>query len=55
MLYKLLASEYELTITCAPYVYIVSIALTFIVSVVVAYFTAIKVKKINMVEALKAE
>ncbi len=55
LLYKLLASEYELTITCAPYVYIFSIALTFIVSVVVAYFTAIKVKKINMVEALKAE
>lgn len=55
LLYKLLASEYELTITCAPYVYIVSIALTFIVSVVVAYFTSLKVKKINMVEALKAE
>ena len=55
LLYKLLAAEYELTITCSYYVYIVSIVLTFLVSLVVSYFTSLKVKKINMVEALKAE
>ena len=55
LLFKLLAAEYELTITCSYYVYIVSIVLTFLVSLVVSYFTSLKVKKINMVEALKAE
>ena len=54
-LYKLLASEYELTVTCSWYVYVISIVVTFLVSLIVSYFTSIKVKKINMVESLKAE
>lgn len=54
-LYKLLASDYELTVTCSWYVYIISIVITFLVSLIVSYFTSIKVKKIDMVESLKAE
>ena len=54
-MYKLLASEYELTISCSWYVYVISIVVTFVVSLIVSYFTSIKVKKINMVESLKTE
>ena len=54
-LYKALASEYELSIVCSWYVYFISIIITFLVSLIVSYFTSLKVKKINMVEALKAE
>lgn len=54
-LYKALASEYELSIVCSWYVYFISIIITFLVSFIVSYFTSLKVKKINMVEALKAE
>lgn len=55
ILYKVLASEYELKVSCPFYVYLLSILITFIVSLIVSYFTSNKVKKINMVEALKSE
>lgn len=55
LLYKLLASEYEMVVTCAWYVYVVSIALTFLVSLIVSLLVSIKIKKINMVESLKVE
>ena len=54
-LYKALASEYELSVVCSWYVYFISIIITFLVSLIVSYFTSLKIKKINMVEALKAE
>ena len=54
-LYKALASNYELTVVCEWYVYVISIAVTFAVSLIVSYLTSLKVKKINMVESLKAE
>lgn len=55
VLYKLLASEYELVVTCSWYVYVASIALTLVTSIIVSSLASLKVKKINMVEALKAE
>lgn len=55
VLIKLLASDYEMKITYAPYVYIVSIVVTFAVSVLVSFIVSRKTKKIDMVESLKAE
>ncbi len=55
LLVKLLASDYEMKVYFAPYVYIVSILITFIVSVLVSYLVSRNCKKINMVEALKQE
>lgn len=48
-----LASEYELSITIRATTYLVSILLTFGVSLIVGLMVAKKTKKINMVEALK--
>lgn len=48
-----LASEYELSITICATTYLVSILLTFGVSLIVGLMVAKKTKKINMVEALK--
>lgn len=48
-----LASEYELSITICVTTYLVSILLTFGVSLIVGLMVAKKTKKINMVEALK--
>lgn len=53
MLITLLASEYELKLTLGALTFLVSIILTFGVSMVVGLFVAHKNKKINMVEALK--
>lgn len=49
-----LASEYELKIYLGPATYIISIALTFGVSMLVSMAVAKKNKKIDMVEALKS-
>ena len=48
-----LVSEYELSITIGFMTYIVSIALTFGVSLLVGLMVARKNRKIDMVEALK--
>lgn len=48
-----LASEYELSITMGPATYIISIALTFGVSLLVGWMVSRKNRKIDMVEALK--
>ena len=48
-----LASEYELKLMIGPMTYIVSILLTFGVSLLVGWMVARKNKKIDMVEALK--
>lgn len=48
-----LASEYEMAITLGSITYIVSILLTFAVSMLVGLMVAAKNKKIDMVEALK--
>lgn len=48
-----LASEYELKLMVGPMTYIVSILLTFGVSLLVGWMVARKNKKIDMVEALK--
>lgn len=48
-----LASEYEMKLTLGPATYIVSILLTFGVSLLVSWIVAGKNKKIDMVEALK--
>ena len=48
-----LVSEYELSITIGFMTYIVSIALTFGVSLLVGLMVARRNKKIDMVEALK--
>ena len=53
VLVKALVSEYELSITIGPMTYIISIALTFGVSLLVGWMVARKNRKINMVEALK--
>ena len=53
VLVKSLVSEYELSITIGPMTYIISIALTFGVSLLVGWMVARKNRKINMVEALK--
>ena len=53
VLVKALVSEYELSITIGIMTYIVSIALTFGVSLLVGLMVARKNKKIDMVEALK--
>ena len=53
VLVKALVSEYELSITIGFMTYIVSIALTFGVSLLVGLMVARKNKKIDMVEALK--
>lgn len=55
LLIKLLASDYEMKIYYAPYVYIISILLTFVVSALVSFLVSRKIKNINMVEALKSE
>lgn len=44
-LYKALVSEYELSVVCSWYVYFISIIITFLVSLIVSYFTSLKVKK----------
>ena len=48
-----LVSEYELSLTIGALTYIVSILLTFGVSLIVGWMVAGKNKKIDMVEALK--
>ena len=48
-----LASEYELKLTLGPVTYLVSVLLTFGVSLFVGWMVARKNKKIDMVEALK--
>ncbi len=48
-----LASEYELTVIINPVTYILSMLLTFGVSLIVGFFIARKNRKIDMVEALK--
>lgn len=48
-----LVSEYELSISIGPMTYIISIALTFGVSLLVGLMVSRKNKKIDMVEALK--
>ena len=53
LLLVLLASEYELTLILGPITYLVSILLTFGVSLAVGLLVARKNRKINMVEALK--
>lgn len=53
VLIKALASEYELRLIMGPLTYVVSIVVTFGVSIVVGLFVARKNKKIDMVEALK--
>lgn len=53
MLVTALVSEYELSLALGPTTYIVSIALTFGVSLLVGWMVARKNKKIDMVEALK--
>ena len=53
VLAKALVSEYELSITIGFMTYIVSIALTFGVSLLVGLMVARRNKKIDMVEALK--
>ena len=53
VLVKALVSEYELSITIGIMTYIVSIALTFGVSLIVGLMVARRNKKIDMVEALK--
>ncbi len=55
LLIKLLASDYEMKIVYAPYVYIISIVVTFAVSVLVSWIVSRKTKRIDMVESLKAE
>ena len=50
---KALASEYELKISVGILSYVVSIAITFGVSLLVSFAVARKNKKIDMVEALK--
>lgn len=50
-----LASEYEMKVVLGVLTYLVSIAITFGVSLLVGLFVARKNKKINMVEALKSE
>lgn len=52
-LLKKMASEYEMRMYIGPTTYIVSIALTFGVSLLVSLMVALKNKKIDMVEALK--
>lgn len=53
VLITLLASEYEMQIILGPVTYVVSILITFGVSLVVGLLVARKNKKIDMVEALK--
>ena len=53
VLVKALVSEYELSITIGLATYIISIALTFGVSLLVGLMVARRNKKIDMVEALK--
>ena len=53
VLVKALVSEYELSITIGLVTYIISIALTFGVSLLVGLMVARINKKIDMVEALK--
>ncbi len=48
-----LAAEYEMKLTLGPLTYVVSIALTFGVSLIVGWMISRKNRKINMVEALK--
>lgn len=48
-----LASEYEMKLTLGPLTYLVSISLTFGVSLLVGWMIARKNRRINMVEALK--
>lgn len=53
ILIKALVSEYELSLVLGPTTYIVSIALTFGVSLLVGFMVSRRNKKIDMVEALK--
>ena len=52
-LLRSLASEYELKLMLGPMTYIVSVLLTFGVSLLVGWMVTRKNKKIDMVEALK--
>lgn len=52
-LIKALASEYEMKLMLGPLTYVVSVLLTFGVSLLVGFMVARKNKKIDMVEALK--
>lgn len=54
-LLKALASEYEMKLRIGPATYIISIALTFGVSLAVGLMVARKNRKIDMVAALKTE
>lgn len=54
VLIKTLASEYELSISIGIFTYIISIALTFGVSLLVGIIIARKSRNIDMVEALKS-
>ena len=49
-----LASEYEMKLMLGPLTYIVSVTLTFGVSILVGWMVARKNRKIDMVEALKS-
>ena len=50
-----LASEYELKLVLGPATYLVSVLLTFMVSLIVGLMVARKNKHIDMVAALKTE
>lgn len=50
-----LAADYEMVVCYKPYVFIITIIATLTVSILVSYLVSLKVKKINMVEALKTE
>ena len=54
-LLKALASEYEMKLAIGPLTYIISIALTFGVSLTVGVMVARKNRRIDMVAALKTE
>ena len=53
LLLVMLATEYELKLLVGPLTYVISMLVTFGVSLVVGFFVARKNKKIDMVEALK--
>ncbi len=53
VLIQMLARDYELELTLGMLTYVVSISLTFGVSLIVGFFVSRKNKKIDMVEALK--
>ena len=54
VLVQMLAGEYEISVRVGPWTYIISVALTFGVSLFVGVIVARKNRKIDMVEALKS-